>query len=149
MKPFDIEPFLEGETPNGWQCRYLSIHAKWLSQDEAAKHWMSFAALSSGAYDPNWLDFIAVEQRFINLFTALESQLGLSICRQNINRFGLVEAAKNMEETIRLNVRELRFDAFVSQTSDVLILGNFDLTFPMYTQDTSRCGIQSRSLCSV
>ncbi|MGE6451043.1 hypothetical protein ACQKC5_01380 [Shewanella baltica] len=139
MAKFNLDDFFEDDIPTGWKCALISNHSHSLSQSEAEMHWMTFTSLS-GESDPNWAEFVQAENSFKELFSNLECDIGLYICEQNINGHSPKLASNSISDAISYNVREKRFDAFTSDQFDCVILGNFDLTFPVFISEEQEWG---------
>ncbi|ODR86910.1 hypothetical protein [Shewanella xiamenensis] len=72
------------------------------------------------------------EKSFIELFEVLEDKFGPLIINQNFGGHKPIEASANLKDAVSKNVREIRLNAFISHNEDIVILGNYDLTFPIY-----------------
>jgi len=129
MSIFDYKRYLDNsEITNGWQPACISIHDHSLSAEEASKHWMTYYSFS-GSNDPRWHEFDQAENNFINLFRTLKERYQLEIvdCFQ-----GSDNSSRSIDEIVSQNVREANFNVFYSRPLSLTILGNFDLTFPIF-----------------
>lgn len=131
MHQLKYEDFLQEDVPEGWKSACISIHSHWLSAEEASNHWMSFVTIK-GKNDPNRENYLRSENNFIRFFKILDADFGLSVLKQNINNSASSSVSVLSEESVTKNVREERFDAFTSEKLNCVILGNFDLTFPIF-----------------
>ena len=131
MKKLNLDEFLDDAIPKGWKSACISIHSHWLTEEEASIHWMSYVGLS-GQSDPNWEQYKSAEERFVQLFKSLHQECGLTIWNQEISDNAIASVSNSIEEVVIKNTREERFDVFYSGSLNLVLLGNFDLTFPIF-----------------
>lgn len=117
--------------PEAWHWAAISIHSHWLSQEETEAHWMTFAVLTSQS-DRRWGEFMEKEEAFVQLFRILEQDHGLRLWLEKEFQGTPKGTTSDIAALCRRNVREDKFDLFVSDDLEVVILGNYDLTFPVF-----------------
>ena len=112
----------------------LTIHDHWLSEIEAKTHWMSIANFSGNESGEAWSEFRAKETAFVSLFESLKKECGLEIWELG-QRFEPYRRSRNdLGTACSENVRERRTDLFRAEKCGFVILGGFDLTFPVYCE---------------
>ena len=114
-----------------WKRAAITIHSHWLSEEEAEQHWMSVSSINPDNSD-QWDEFLLKEKAFIDLFIKLENDNGFHLWKMNENEILNHEAQPDMETLCKRNVREEQFDLFKSDSLEIVIAGNYDLTFPVY-----------------
>ncbi len=97
---------------------------------------MSFTRLR-GPDDPYWGEFLHHEHAFVTLFTHLWHAQGLDLCALATT----LHSVDALAAIVRRNVREAQFDCFRSGSTPLVILGNYDLTFPVFLPQRTGWGV--------
>ena len=118
--------------PGNWDSVAISIHSHWLSEAEADAHWMTYACIKSKS-DSKWSEFIEKENAFVALFRVLSVEYELTLWDVGERYEDTLPETNDIEVLCRRNVREQQFDLFRSEKLKLVIIGNFDLTFPVFT----------------
>ncbi|MEH0019373.1 MAG: hypothetical protein V6Z89_06960 [Desulfobacter sp.] len=127
------EQFLDSEeTPPGWVCRFISIHDHWLSEKEADEHWMSYPAIN-GSDTLALAEYDEKENLFINFFQSIDKHYGLHLWNgPHANDVSKFEDESHLIEICKKNCKESHFHLFRCDSLELVIIGNFDLTFAVF-----------------
>ncbi|MCP3658951.1 MAG: hypothetical protein GY830_00970 [Bacteroidetes bacterium] len=131
---FILEDVIENKINNNEFKKYcITIYDHWLNEFEAQEFILSYCEILDGDYKLD--EYIEYENKYFSFFNRIfqSSEIFTFDYDYDLTKeVNLIKSKKKLGEILQDCLREKRFYNFVIPELEVIILGNYDLSLPVF-----------------